>query len=129
MNMIMKRELFEPQEIKEMYPISEKGAECKKANDQALREVLGGKSDKFILIIGPCSADHEDSVIEYIKRLRPVQDKVADKLVIIPRVYTNKPRTTGAGYKGMLHQPNPITDPDILKRLIATRPLHMTAIN
>ena len=129
MNMIMKRELFEPQEIKEMYPISEKGAECKKANDQALREVLGGKSDKFILIIGPCSADHEDSVIEYIKRLRPVQDKVADKLVIIPRVYTNKPRTTGAGYKGMLHQPNPIADPDILKGLIAIRRMHMKAIN
>ena len=127
--MIMKRELFEPQEIKEMYPISEKGAECKKANDQALREVLGGKSDKFILIIGPCSADHEDSVIEYIKRLRPVQDKVADKLVIIPRVYTNKPRTTGAGYKGMLHQPNPIADPDILKGLIAIRRMHMKAIN
>ncbi len=125
----MKRELFEPQEIKEMYPISEKGAECKKANDQALREVLGGKSDKFILIIGPCSADHEDSVIEYIKRLRPVQDKVADKLVIIPRVYTNKPRTTGAGYKGMLHQPNPIADPDILKGLIAIRRMHMKAIN
>ena len=129
MNMIMKRELFEPQEIKEMYPISEKGAECKKANDLALREVLEGKSDKFILIIGPCSADHEDSVIEYIKRLRPVQDKVADKLVIIPRVYTNKPRTTGAGYKGMLHQPNPIADPDILKGLIAIRRMHMKAIN
>ncbi|MBR6269351.1 MAG: 3-deoxy-7-phosphoheptulonate synthase [Bacteroidales bacterium] len=127
--MIMKRELFEPQEIKEMYPISEKGAECKKANDLALREVLEGKSDKFILIIGPCSADHEDSVIEYIKRLRPVQDKVADKLVIIPRVYTNKPRTTGAGYKGMLHQPNPIADPDILKGLIAIRRMHMKAIN
>ena len=127
--MIMKRELFEPQEIKEMYPISEKGAECKKANDLAIREVLEGKSDKFILIIGPCSADHEDSVIEYIKKLRPVQDKVADKLVIIPRVYTNKPRTTGAGYKGMLHQPNPIADPDILKGLIAIRRMHMKAIN
>ncbi|MBO4570619.1 MAG: 3-deoxy-7-phosphoheptulonate synthase [Bacteroidales bacterium] len=127
--MIMKRELFEPQEIKEMYPVSDKGAECKKANDKAIREVLEGKSDKFILIIGPCSADHEDSVIEYIKRLRPVQEKVADKLVIIPRVYTNKPRTTGAGYKGMLHQPNPIADPDILKGLIAIRRMHMKAIN
>ena len=129
MNMIMKRELFEPQEIKEMYPISDSGAEHKRRNDAAIKAVLDGTSDKFILIIGPCSADHEESVIDYIKRLRPVQDKVADKLVIIPRVYTNKPRTTGAGYKGMLHQPNPVADPDILKGLISIRRMHMKAIN
>ena len=129
MNMIFKRELFEPQEIKEMYPVSEIGAECKMRNDREIRSVLDGTSGKFILIVGPCSADREDAVVEYISRLRPVQEKVADKLVIIPRLYTNKPRTTGAGYKGMLHQPNPQGHPDIMKGLIAIRRLHIKAIN
>ena len=129
MNMVFKRELFSPQEIKEMYPISEYGAECKRRNDEAIKAVLSGASDKFILIVGPCSADNEEPVIDYIRRLRGVQDKVADKLVIIPRVYTSKPRTTGEGYKGMLHQPNPDANPDILKGLIYTRRLHMKAIN
>ena len=129
MNMIMKRKLFEPQEIKEMYPISAEGAASKKKNDQEIQDVLSGKSSKMLLIIGPCSADHEDSVIDYINRLRPVQDAVKDQLVIIPRIYTNKPRTTGAGYKGMLHQPNPLADPDIFRGLIAIRRLHMKALN
>ncbi len=129
MRMIFKRALFEPDEIKRMYPISEEGMNAKMANDKAIKAVLSGESDKFLLVIGPCSADHEDCVIDYISRLRPVQDKVKDKIVIVPRIYTNKPRTTGAGYKGMLHQPNPLADPDIHKGLIAIRKLHMRAIN
>lgn len=129
MNMIFKRELFSPQEVKEMYPVSPEALLAKKANDQQIRDVLRGASDKLILIIGPCSADREDAVLDYIGRLRPVQDKVKDKLVIIPRIYTNKPRTTGAGYKGMLHQPNPIANPDILKGVLSIRRMHMKAIN
>lgn len=129
MNMTLKRKLFEPQEIKEMYPLTEEGAACKQRNDAEIRDILSGQSDKLLLIIGPCSADHEDSVIDYISRLRPVQDAVRDKLVIVPRIYTNKPRTTGAGYKGMLHQPNPLASPDIFKGLVAIRHLHMRAIN
>ena len=81
-----------------MYPISSDGALAKKANDERIRDIFSGKSDKFLLVIGPCSADREDAVVEYISRLRPVQDKVADKIVIVPRIYTNKPRTTGDGY-------------------------------
>lgn len=129
MNMIFKRELFSPQEVKEMYTVSPEALLAKKANDQQIRDVLRGASDKLILIIGPCSADREDAVLDYIGRLRPVQDKVKDKIVIIPRIYTNKPRTTGAGYKGMLHQPNPIANPDILKGVLSIRRMHMKAIN
>jgi len=129
MNMTLKRKLFEPQEIKEMYPITPEGAACKQENDRQIQDVLSGRSGKMLLIIGPCSADHEDSVIDYINRLRPVQDAVKDQFVIIPRIYTNKPRTTGAGYKGMLHQPNPLADPDIFRGLVAIRQLHRKALN
>ena len=129
MNMIFNRELFTPQEIKEMYPASEEGLKAKKNNDKEIRDVLSGASDKLILIIGPCSADREDAVLDYIGRLRPVQDKVKDKIVIVPRIYTNKPRTTGAGYKGMLHQPNPVANPDILKGLMSIRRMHVRAMN
>ena len=129
MNMVFKRELFNPQEVKEMYPASSEGLEAKRRNDREIRDVLRGASDKLILVIGPCSADREDAVLDYIGRLRPVQDKVKDKIVIIPRIYTNKPRTTGAGYKGMLHQPNPIANPDILKGLLSIRRMHVRAIN
>lgn len=129
MNMNFKRALFEPKEIKEMYPVSEAGLAAKAENDKEIRSILSGESNKFMLIIGPCSADHEDCVIDYISRLRPVQDKVREKVIIVPRIYTNKPRTTGAGYKGMLHQPNPLADPDILKGLVAIRKLHMKALN
>jgi 3-deoxy-7-phosphoheptulonate synthase len=94
-----------------------------------MKEIFSGKSDRFLLIIGPCSADKEDSVIEYITRLRTVQDKVSDKIMIVPRIYTNKPRTTGDGYKGMLHQPDPSAAPDILKGLISIRKLHMRALS
>ena len=127
--MIFKRELFSPQEVKEMYPVSPEALLAKRENDKQIRDVLRGASDKLILIIGPCSADREDAVLDYIGRLRPVQDKVRDKIVIIPRIYTNKPRTTGAGYKGMLHQPNPIANPDILKGVLSIRRMHMKAIN
>ena len=129
MNMIMKRKLFEPQEVKEMYPLSDGGKVAKNRNDRELCDALSGHSDKLVLIIGPCSADQEAPVLEYLSRLRPVQDKVRDKLVIIPRIYTNKPRTTGAGYKGMLHQPDPLADPDLFKGLFAIRRLHTKAIN
>ena len=108
MNMNFKRKLPTPKEIKELYPLDEKLALIKKQNDEEIQKVFKGESDKFILVIGPCSADREDAVIDYIKRLRTVQDKVKDEIIIIPRIYTNKPRTTGAGYKGMLHQPNPL---------------------
>ena len=128
MNMTYNRELFSPQELKQMYPVTPQGEAYKKANDAAVRAVLDGSSDKLMLVIGPCSADREDSVMEYISRLRPLQEKVQDKIVIVPRIYTNKPRTTGAGYKGMLHQPDPIASPDLFKGLVAIRKLHLRAL-
>ena len=128
MNMRFNRELFSPQELKQMYALSADAAANKAANDRAVKAVLDGSSDKLLLVIGPCSADREDSVIDYISRLRPVQEKVADKIVIVPRIYTNKPRTTGAGYKGMLHQPDPIADPDLFKGLVSIRKLHLRAL-
>ena len=128
MNMEFKRKLPIPMEIKEMYPLSEANAKIKEENDKEIAKVFTGESDKLALVIGPCSADREDAVLDYISRLRKVQEKVKDKIVIIPRIYTNKPRTTGDGYKGMLHQPNPNENPDMLKGLIAIRKLHMRAI-
>lgn len=129
MNMIFKRKLLIPQEVKEMYPISEEGILAKKSNDKQIADIFTGKDNRLLLIIGPCSADRPDAVIDYITRLREVQEKVKDRIFIIPRIYTNKPRTTGAGYKGMLHQPDPLTQPDMLKGLISIRKLHMRAIN
>ena len=129
MNMIFKRKLLIPKDIKEMYPISSEGALAKRNNDEMLRAIFTGESDRLLLVIGPCSADREDAVIDYISRLRGLQDKVADKIVIVPRIYTNKPRTTGAGYKGMLHQPNPQEHSDMLRGLIAIRKMHMRALN
>ena len=128
MNMIYNRELFSPQELKTMYSLSAEAAAKKAENDSRVKAVLDGGSDKLLLVIGPCSADREDSVIDYISRLRPLQEKVADKIVIVPRIYTNKPRTTGAGYKGMLHQPDPIADPDLFKGLVSIRKLHLKAL-
>ena len=128
MNMKFLRKLPTPKEIKELYPLDEESMKIKEQNDIEIKNVFLGKSNKFILVIGPCSADNEESVIDYIKRLRVVQDQIKDKIIIIPRIYTNKPRTTGEGYKGMLHQPNPLEDPDMLKGLIAIRKLHMRAI-
>ena len=94
-----------------------------------LKNIFSGKNNRLLLIIGPCSADREDAVLDYISRLRRVQEKVADKIVIVPRIYTNKPRTTGDGYKGMLHQPDPNADENMLKGLIAIRKLHIKALN
>lgn len=122
------RKLPIPKEIKAEFPITEELSKIRDAQLTELRDVFAGRSDKFILVIGPCSADREDAVLEYISRLRTVQDKVADKIVIVPRIYTNKPRTTGAGYKGMLHQPDPNEKPDMLKGIVAIRKLHLRAL-
>ena len=127
MNMEFKRELPTARVVKEMYPISKKASETKEKNDREIQDVFLGKSEKFILVIGPCSADREDAVIEYITRLRTLQDNVKEKILMIPRIYTNK-RTTGEGYKGMLHQPNPEEAPDMLKGLIAIRKVHLRAL-
>ena len=129
MNMNFKRKLPIPKEIKEEFPLSPQLAASKEKTDKEIAKVFTGESDKFILVIGPCSADREDAVIDYISRLRTVQDKVADKIIIIPRIYTNKPRTTGDGYKGMLHQPNPNEKLDMLQGIVAIRKLHMRAIS
>ena len=128
MNAEFLRKLPTPKEIKEMYPLTEDLAAIKAANDEEIAKIFKGESDKFILIIGPCSADREDAVLDYMHRLRKIQEQVKDVLFIIPRVYTNKPRTTGAGYKGMLHQPDPNEAPDLLKGLISIRRLHMNVL-
>lgn len=128
MNMTFHRKLPIPKEIKEQYPLTSKMAEIKAERDKEIRKIFTGESDKFLLIIGPCSADNFQSVLDYISRLRKVQDKVEDKILIIPRIYTNKPRTTGEGYKGMLHQPNPDEKPDMLKGILAIRDVHATAL-
>lgn len=128
MNMDFARKLPIPKDIKAQYPLSQELTLLKQKRDEQIKEIFDGRSDKLAVIIGPCSADREDSVIEYILRLRKVQEKVADKLLIIPRIYTNKPRTTGDGYKGMLHQPDPSDKPDMLKGIIAIRQLHIHAI-
>jgi len=128
MNMEFKRKMPTPQAVKDMYPISDELAAKKKESDRALTDVFTGASDKLVLIIGPCSADREDAVLEYISRLSKVQERVKDKILIVPRIYTNKPRTTGDGYKGMLHQPDPNSSPDMLRGLIAIRKMHMKAV-
>lgn len=128
MNMDFLRKLPTPLEIKKMYPISKEIEDIKKNRDEELKNIFLGKSNKFILVVGPCSADREDAVLEYTKRLKKVYELVKDVLFIIPRVYTNKPRTKGDGYKGMLHQPDPNQNPDMLKGLIAIRKLHMDVI-
>jgi len=122
------RKLPMPIEIKEQYPLTEEIEKIKKERDEQITDIFTGKSDKFLLVIGPCSADNEDSVMDYTARLAKVQEKVKDKLVIVPRIYTNKPRTTGQGYKGMVHQPNPEKGEDMLEGLIAIRRLHTRAI-
>ncbi len=123
------KKLPTPEEIKEQYPVSKEIERIKAERDEEIRKVITGESDKFLAIIGPCSADHEDSVCDYISRLAPVQEKIKDKVIIIPRIYTNKPRTTGEGYKGIVHQPDPEGKPDLLAGLIAMRKMHMRAID
>lgn len=128
MSMNFLRKLPIPKDIKEQFPMSEELAKIKEKRDEEIKRVFTGEDNRIILIIGPCSADNEDSVIDYISRLVPVQEKVKDKILIIPRIYTNKPRTTGEGYKGMVHQPDPEKSADMLEGLIAIRRLHTRAI-
>ena len=128
MNMHFYRKLPIPKEIKEQFPITPELAARREKILNELKKIFSGESDRMVLVIGPCSADNEDSVLDYIYRLCPVQEKVAEKLLIVPRIYTNKPRTTGDGYKGMLHQPDPNADPDLLKGIVAIRKLHMRAL-
>ncbi|MBR6697823.1 MAG: 3-deoxy-7-phosphoheptulonate synthase [Lachnospiraceae bacterium] len=123
------RKLPIPKDIKEAYPLSSESLLIKEKRDAELKNIITGNSDKFLVIVGPCSADNEDSVMDYTLRLAKVQEKVADKLLIVPRIYTNKPRTTGEGYKGMLHQPDPTKESDLLAGIIAIRKLHMDIIN
>ena len=128
MNMVLERQLAVPAEIKERCPLTMKMSDTIGRKRTEIKEVFEGKDNRKLLIIGPCSADNEDSVIDYIGRLARIQDKVKEKILIVPRIYTNKPRTTGEGYKGMLHQPDPTEKPDMIKGIIATRHLHMRAV-
>ena len=128
MSMNFHRKLLIPQEVKKEYPLTERMAQVKAARDESIRAVFDGRSDKFILVIGPCSADHSEPVLDYISRLRRIEEQVSDKIIIIPRIYTNKPRTTGQGYKGMLHQPDPDAKPDMYKGIVAIRELHLAAL-
>ena len=125
MSMKLNRELPLPADLKAQYPLSASLREMKARRDKEVRDIFAGQSEKFVVIIGPCSADQEDSVLEYVHRLAKVNEKVKDRLFLIPRVYTNKPRTTGEGYKGMLHQPSPDKAPDLLGGIIAIRRLHI----
>lgn len=123
------RQLPSPDEVKALEPLSAEMKKIKAGRDRLIRDVITGESDKFLVIVGPCSADNEDSVCEYTNRLAKVQEKVADRLVLVPRIYTNKPRTTGEGYKGMLHQPDPEAKPDILAGILAIRHMHIRSIS
>ena len=128
MQMTFNKKLPIPQDVKKEFPLTERMVTVKAARDAEIRSVFDGSSDKFILIIGPCSADHSEPVLEYISRLRKIEEQVKDKIIIIPRIYTNKPRTTGQGYKGMLHQPDPEAKPDMYKGIVAIRELHLAAL-
>ena len=122
------KKLPTPDEIRKDFPVPEHLAKIKEQRDAEIRDVITGKSNKFLVIIGPCSADNEEAVCDYISRLAKVNEKVKDKLVLIPRIYTNKPRTTGEGYKGIIHQPDPEKKPDFLAGLIAMRKMHIRAL-
>ena len=122
------RKLPIPKEVKEEFPLTERMMQVKAKRDSEIRAAFDGSCDKFILVIGPCSADHKEPVLEYMSRLRKLYEQVADKMIIIPRIYTNKPRTTGKGYKGMLHQPDPEAKPDMYKGIVAIRDLHLSAL-
>lgn len=120
--------LPQPAELKEKYPLPKEAAALKARRDAEIRDVFTGKSDRFVVIVGPCSADNEDSVCEYVSRLAKINDKVSERLILIPRIYTNKPRTTGEGYKGMLHQPHPDQAPNLFEGIVAIRKMHLRAI-
>lgn len=122
------KQLPSPEEIKEISPVTEEMKKVKETRDRLIQDVITGNSDKFLVIVGPCSADNEEAVCDYTNRLAKVQEKVADRLVLVPRIYTNKPRTTGEGYKGMLHQPDPEAKPDVLAGILAIRHMHIRSI-
>lgn len=124
-----KKEIISPDVLQELYPLTAEQKKQKEARDAMIKDVITGDSDLFLLIIGPCSADHEDSVCEYMTRLAAMQEKVKDKILIIPRIYTNKPRTTGEGYKGIVHQPDPEKGEDFMEGLIAMRKMHLRSIS
>ena len=128
MGMEFKRKVDLPSEIREKYPLDLESKKKKEENDLVLKNIFEGKDDRLLLIIGPCSADREDAVLDYCKRLRKLYEEVKDVLFFVPRIYTNKPRTTGDGYKGMLHQPDPKADVDMVKGVIAVRKLHMDVL-
>lgn len=128
MSMNFKGKLPIPKEVKERFPLTKEMSEQKAKNDEEIKKIFSGESNKFLLVIGPCSADYKDAVLDYIHRLRKVQEKVQDKIFIVPRIYTNKPRTTGDGYKGMVHQPNPDAEPDMYEGIVAIRDIHMSAL-
>ena len=128
MQMNFHRKLPIPKDVKQEFPLTEKMAQVKARRDEEIRAVFEGRSNQFLLIIGPCSADHNDSVLAYLSKLRDLADQVSDKIIMIPRIYTNKPRTTGHGYKGMLHQPDPDEKPDMYKGIVTIRALHMAAL-
>ncbi|MCI8442615.1 MAG: 3-deoxy-7-phosphoheptulonate synthase [Provencibacterium sp.] len=128
MNMQFIHHLPTPESIKEQFPLHRQIAALKEQRDREIRDIFTGASDKLLLIIGPCSADNEEAVIDYIHRLRRVQERVAGRILIIPRIYTNKPRTVGVGYKGMLHQPDPGQKENMLKGIIAIRKMHTRAV-
>ena len=123
------RKLPTPDEIKDQFPLSTQLQELKKNRDNEIKKVFTGESNKFLVIVGPCSADNEDAVCEYVSRLAKVNEKVKDKLILIPRIYTNKPRTTGEGYKGIVHQPDPEKGTDFLQGLIAMRKMQLHAMD
>ena len=128
MSMKFERHLALPAEVKEQYPLTGKVSKIVEEKRAELKAVFEGRLNRLLLIIGPCSADREDAVLDYMNRLAPLQEKVKEKILIVPRIYTNKPRTTGEGYKGMLHQPDPNAKPDLYKGIVACRHLHMKAV-
>ena len=128
MAMRINKTLPSPKELKAEYPLSEELTAMKARRDQQIRDVFTGKSDKFLVIVGPCSADNEEAVCEYVSRLAGINEEVSDRLILIPRIYTNKPRTTGEGYKGMLHQPDPDKAPDLYAGILAIRKMHIRAM-
>lgn len=129
MGMRVNKGLPQPVELKAEYPLSNEMIELKRERDKEIRDIFTGKKEKFVVVVGPCSADNEESVCEYVAKLAKVNEKVSDRLMIIPRIYTNKPRTTGEGYKGMLHQPHPDQAPNLLEGIIAIRKMHIRAIS
>lgn len=129
MRMEFVRKLPMPVDVKNMYPLKASVKETVMTNTEDLKKIFDGRSDRIALIIGPCSADNEESVLDYISRLVPVQEQVKEKIMIVPRIYTNKPRTTGQGYKGIVHQPDPANDPDLFKGIIRTREMHIRAVS